>query len=321
MRGADFANLRAFAAICEAGSFGQAAKALDISASALSQTIRGLEARLGVRLFNRTTRSVTQTEAGAKLYRRIAPLFVEFDFALEELNGFRSTPAGTVRICAPQVAILHLIRPILGGFQKKYPDIVLDLASDDSVDDIVARGFDAGIRLGEFVDKDMIAVKLGPPLRQVAIASPLYLSNNPAPRTPADLAEHRCINWRRPGQHGVYIWEFTKEGQRLDVAVKGSLIVNDCSVALRTAMDGLGVTLWVEQWIEEELRTGQLVSMLDDWAPVSSGFQLYYPSRRQVPAALRAFIDYAKEATSTPLVQSHPGSEATEKTRSPETLG
>lgn len=294
MRGSEFADLQAFVAVAEASSFSRAAESLGVSPSALSQTIRTLEGRLDVRLLNRTTRSVTRTEAGTRLLHRLAPLFAEFDSAIEEVNDFRGKPAGTVRICAPQMAILHLVQPMLAGFGEAYPDIVLDLTSDDSVADIVARGFDAGIRLGELVDQDMIAVKLGPPLRQIAVASPAYLASHPAPETPGDLARHRCINWRRPGQMSVYTWPFAKDGVQLEVAVKGALIVNDCAVALRAAVDGLGVTVWTEEWVQPELSSGALVRLLDDWSPPNAGLHLFHPSRRQTPAALRAFIDFAR---------------------------
>lgn len=299
MRGSEFADLQAFVAVAEASSFSGAARSLGVSPSALSQTIRTLEDRLGVRLLNRTTRSVTRTEAGTRLLRRVAPLFADFDAAIEEVGDFRAKPAGTVRICAPQMAILHLVQPMLAGFGEAYPDIVLDLTSDDSVADIVARGFDAGIRLGEFVDRDMIAVGLGGPLRQIAVASPAYLATRPTPTTPSDLADHRCINWRRPGQSSVYSWEFARDGAWFEVAVKGALIVNDCAVALRAALDGLGVTVWTEEWLEDELSSGALVPLLGDWSPPKAGFQLYHPSRRRTPPALRAFIDFARRSAAS----------------------
>src|SRR5471032_2757640 len=294
MRGSEFSELKAFAAVAELGTFARASELLAVSPSALSQTIRRLEERLGVRLLNRTTRSVTQTEAGARLYSRLAPLFVELDAAIEQVNDFRAKPAGTVRICAPQMAILHIIQPMLADFQAAYPDIVLDLSSDDSVGDIFAHGFDAGIRLGKFIDQDMIAVALGPELRQVAVASPAYLQAHGAPATPEELVRHRCINWRRPGLASLYHWEFARDGERFDLAVKGSLIVNDCAVALQAAVDGLGITVWTEQWMQAELQSGRLQTLLDDWSPPSAGFYLYHPSRRQTPATLRAFIDFAR---------------------------
>ncbi|MGC7402890.1 LysR substrate-binding domain-containing protein [Pandoraea pneumonica] len=297
MRGSEFADIRAFVTVAEQGAFARAANALAVSPSALSQTIRSLEERLGVRLFNRTTRSISLTEAGNALFARMQPLLVEFSAALDEVNHYRDRPAGTLKVCAPQMAIIHLLRPMLGVFQEKYPDVVLDLTSDESLGDIVARGFDAGIRLGRHVDQDMVAVRVGPDLRQIAVASPEYLSKYGRPETPHDLHRHKCINWRRAGQTGVYSWEFAKDGQWFDINVTGTLIVNDCAVALQAALDGLGVTVWTEDWMKPHLQSGRLVPLLEAWSPLTPGFYLYHPSRVRMPAALRAFIDVAKSVS------------------------
>ncbi|REG51042.1 LysR family transcriptional regulator [Paraburkholderia sp. BL6669N2] len=296
MRGSDFADARAFVSVAEQGSFARAAGTLAVSPSALSQTIRGFEERLGVRLFNRTTRSTHLTDAGARLLLRMQPLLAEFDAALEEASGNRK-PSGTLRVCAPQMAIIHLLQPMLGIFQEQYPDVVLDLTSDESLGDIVARGFDAGIRLGEHVDQDMVAVRVGPDLRQIAIASPDYLQKHGVPQSPQDLHEHRCINWRRTGQTSVYNWEFARDGQWFDLSVKGTLIVNDCAVALQAALDGLGITVWTEDWMKPQLESGRLVPLLRDWSPPFPGFFLYHPSRTRMPSALRAFIDVVKSVS------------------------
>ncbi|CAN7770739.1 LysR family transcriptional regulator [Caballeronia sp. LjRoot34] len=294
MRGSDFADVRAFVSVAEQGSFARAAGQMAVSPSALSQTIRGFEERLGVRLFNRTTRSTSLTEAGARLLARMQPLLAEFDAALEDAAEKKGKPSGTLRVCAPQMAIIHLLQPMLGVFQEEYPDVVLDLTSDESLGDIVARGFDAGIRLGEHVDQDMVAVRVGPDLRQIAVASPEYLEKHGVPQTPHDLHNHRCINWRRAGQTSVYNWEFAKDGQWFDVSVKGTLIVNDCAVALQAAIDGLGITVWTEDWMGPQLTSGRLVPLLQEWSPFFPGFYLYHPSRTRMPAALRAFIDVVK---------------------------
>ncbi|WP_196485782.1 LysR substrate-binding domain-containing protein [Burkholderia anthina] len=297
--------MKAFVTVAELGAFARGAAQLGISPSALSQTIRSLEKRLGVRLFNRTTRSVSLTEAGERLFARMRPVFGEFDAALEEINSYRDRPAGTLRISAPQMAIIHLLQPILPAFQRKYPDVVLDLTSDESRDDIVAKGFDAGIRLGKYVDQDMFAVRLGPDVHQIAVASPEYLARCGSPKTPYELSEHRCINWRRTGQPGLYSWEFARDGNWFSVAVKGSLIVNDCAVALQAAIDGLGITVWTREWMTEQLQSGQLVALLEEWSPPTPGFFLYHPSRVQMPAALRAFIDVIREQSA--LIENSPG--------------
>jgi DNA-binding transcriptional LysR family regulator len=290
VRGSEFADLKAFAAIAEQGNFTRAARKIGVSPSALSQTIRDLEARLGVRLFNRTTRSVAPTEAGKRLLARIRPLFLEFDNALDEVGNLRDTPAGTLRICADPMAMTHLVQPILPHFQTLYPDIALDLSGDDTVDDIFARGFDAGIQLLEHIDKDLVAVRVGPDLREIAIAAPSYLAKHGRPETPHDLQHHVCINWRQPGGAGPYRWRFARDGESFSIAVNSSLLVDDCAVVLQAALDGLGITVWMEDWMRPELEAGRLVPLLQEWSPTFPGFHLYHPSRRQIPATLRAFI-------------------------------
>ncbi|HEX4551010.1 LysR family transcriptional regulator [Pseudomonas sp.] len=290
MRDQEFGHLRAFFAVARERNFSRAAQALGVSPSALSQTIKGLEERLGVRLLNRTTRSVSTTEAGARLFERLGEIFADLDAALEQLNDYRDTPVGTLRICAPQVAMLHFIQPILPAFQTAYPDIKLELTTDDSTADIVAQGYDAAIRLGEFIEQDMVALKLSEPLTQIAIASPDYLQGKTRPHTPADLLDHRCVNWRRSGESGLYKWRFFRDGLPFELSVKGSLVVSDCAVAMQSALDGLGITVWIREWIKDELDSGALVALLEEWSTPFPAFYLYYPSNRQMSSALQAFI-------------------------------
>lgn len=244
MRGAKFAELKAFATVAERLNFARAAEQLAVSPSALSQTIKGLEDRLGVRLLHRTTPTVALTDAGSRLPDRIAPLFDGFEVAIEEINEFRGKPAGTIRICAPQMATLHLLQPMLGRFRCAYPDIVLDITSDDSFGDIVERGFDAGTRLGQLIEQDMVAVRISEPLQQIAAAAPAHIAEYGTPEIPSDLLRYRCINRRRPRRSDVYSWHFSKDGETFDMVGSGSLIVNDCAVALQSALDGLGITVW-----------------------------------------------------------------------------
>src|SRR5216683_1181430 len=241
MRGSDFAELKAFAAVVERASFARAADHLGLSASALSQTIRQLEARLGVRLLNRTTRSVAPTAAGSRLYERIAPMMVEMDAAVAETVAATGRTAGTLRINTLGMAAKKLVAPRLGRFHRAHPDVVLDIVIDDGLSDIVAGRFDAGIRVGERLEKDMIAVRLTPDVEMVAVASPRYLSRHGEPKTPADLHRHACINWRFPGSGRIYHWEFEKKGKKLEMAVEGPLISNHQDVVVEGALQGLGI--------------------------------------------------------------------------------
>lgn len=294
MRGADYADLKAFLAIVEHRSFARAAAQLRISPSALSQSIRALEERLGVRLLNRTTRSVAPSEAGARLLTRLAPAFIELDAALDDLKSTRDAPAGLLRINIPRMAAVHVIGPLLGRFQAAYPDITLDVMVDDTITDIVANRFDAGIRLGETLDKDMIAVKLSGELSQMAVASPAYFKRHGVPATPRDLHRHNCINIRWPTDGSLYRWEFERGKQSLDIAVEGSLIVNDADLLLRAALDGVGIACLIDIVARPYVERGRLQVCLAEWSPVFPGFYLYYPGRRQMPPALRAFVDFIR---------------------------
>src|SRR5712672_2818049 len=241
MRGSDFAELKAFAAIVERASFARAADHLGLSASALSQTIRQLETRLGVRLLNRTTRSVAPTAPGARLYERITPMMQELDAAVAEAVAATGRTAGTLRINTPGMAAKKLIAPRLGRFHRANPDVVLDIVIDDGLSDNVAGRFDAAIRVGERPEKDMIAVRLTPDVKMRVLASPDYLARRGEPKTPADLHQHACINWRFPGSGRIYRWEFEKKGRKLEMAVDGPLISNHQDLVIEGALQGLGI--------------------------------------------------------------------------------
>ena len=292
MRGSEFAQLKAFAAIVERASFARAADHVGLSPSALSQTIRQLEARLEVRLLNRTTRSVAPTAAGSRLYERIAPMMAEMDAAVTEAVAATGRTAGTLRINTLGMAAKKLIAPRLGRFHREHPDVVLDIVIDDSLSDIVAGRFDAGIRVGERLEKDMIAVRLTPDVRMLVLASPAYLARHGEPRTPADLHRHRCINWRFPGSGRIYRWEFVKKGKKFEISVDGPLISNHQDVVIEGALQGLGILYAYDvDRIDEAIARGRLRRILADWSLTSPGLYLYYSNRRHPQPALRAFID------------------------------
>jgi DNA-binding transcriptional LysR family regulator len=292
MRGSDYADLRAFAAIAERGSFARAASQLGVSPSALSQTIRGLEERLGIRLLNRTTRSVAPSEAGVRLLARLLPAMAELDAAVADVTTLRDTPSGSLRINATRIAAVHYLAPLIAPFHRAYPDIVLEVSVEDRLVDIVAGRYDAGIRLGEMVEKDMIAVRLSGDVEMIVVAAPAYLDRAGIPKTPRDLRSHRCINFRWPTAGGLYRWEFERGAEKLEAAVDGPLIVNEPDIAVRAAVDGVGIAYLFEHQVRPLIEAGQLVRLLREWTPPFPGFYLYYPSHRQVPPALRAFIDF-----------------------------
>jgi len=296
MRGSEFADLRAFVAIIEEGNFSRAAARLRISPSTLSQTIRQLEARIGVQLLNRTTRSTAPTEAGKRLFDRFKPALGEMEAALGEVRNLQGAPSGTVRLVLPRLALASLVEPYLGDFYKKYPDITLELGINDAMIDIVGDGFDIGITLGELLEKDMIAVKLGPDLRQVAVASPDYLAQYGRPHIPADLLGHNCINWRKPGSNKIYNWEFNEDGRWFNVAVNGTLIVSHRDTALIAAAQGVGVAFayWSSQWMQPLINAGKLVPLLESYSPDFPGWYLYYARQQHTPPAVRAVIDFLR---------------------------
>jgi DNA-binding transcriptional LysR family regulator len=287
----DFGQLRAFVAVAEALSFSRAGEKLGISSSALSQLVRGLEERVGVRLLHRTTRSVSLTEAGDRLLQRVRPAVQELAAALGQTSELRARPVGIVRIHCFRSAADLFLKPLLRPFHDAYPDIVLDITLDDEVVDIVAAGYDAAIRIGEVIDRDMVAIKLGPDLRQIPVASPDYLARRGTPQHPRDLASHRCIAWRWPGHERPYKWEFLEGGTWFEVEVEGPVITNLKDFGVQAAIDGLGIALASQQLIAPHVAAGRLVTLLEPWAGLFPGYYLCYPAQRQMAPPLRAFID------------------------------
>jgi DNA-binding transcriptional LysR family regulator len=292
MRGSEFAELKAFVAVVDRASFARAADHLGVSRSALSQVIRQLESRLGVRLLNRTTRSVAPTESGRRLHERIAPMLREMDDAVAQAVGSTTRTAGTLRINTLSMAAKKIIAPRLGRFHKAHPDVVLDIVIDDGLSDIVAGRFDAGIRVGGRLQKDMIAVRLTPDVSVLAVASPEYLARCGEPKTPADLHRHACINWRFPGSGNIARWEFQKKGKKIETVVEGPVISNHQDIVVPAALQGLGIFYaYNDDGIAEALERGRLKRILVDWSITMPGLYLYYSNRRHVQPALRAFID------------------------------
>jgi len=295
MRNPRFDEMSAFAAIAERRSFAKAAVALGMSPSTLSQTIRELEERLGVRLLNRTTRSVAPTEAGERLLERLRPLIADFDAAVDTVRAFRDKPAGLIRLTVPPPAASFVLAPALQRFFAAYPDIQLDISVDITLVDIVASRFDAGIRLSDRIDRDMIAVRISDPIRRVVVAAPSYLARHPAPATPRDLAHHSAIRFRLPG--GSFIpWRFQENGKGFEATPEGTLIVNDPDVAVRAALDGVGLLYANWHYVKDGASDGRLMQLFEDWLlPDTDEFFLYYPSRRHVPAPLQALINFLRE--------------------------
>jgi DNA-binding transcriptional LysR family regulator len=294
MRRPELGEMNAFVAVSERRSFAKAAVQLGISRSRLSETIRGLEDRLGVRLLNRTTRSVAPTAAGERLLTRLRPLLDDFDAVLDSIKAFRDKPAGLLRLTVPPPAANLILAPLLSRFLAQYPAIDLEISVDAALTDIVAGRFDAGMRPGERVERDMIAVRVGAEVRGVIVAAPEYLARHPRPMTPRDLETHSCIRFRFPS--GVIVpWQFEKKGKQVEAAVEGRLTVNDSELAVRAALDGVGVLYTALGYVGPEIKAGRLVPLLEDWRIRSAAFFLYYPSRRQVPLALQAFITFLRE--------------------------
>jgi DNA-binding transcriptional LysR family regulator len=291
LSGSDYNQLRAFVAVGEHLSFSRAAEVLGVSPSALSQLVRGFEERVGIRLLNRTTRSVALTEAGETLFQRVHPAVSELGAAIGQVRRTRERPAGTVRVLAFRSAAEIYLDPILPAFAERYPDVVLDITLDDAVVDVVAGGFDAALRIGEVIERDLIAVRLGPDLKQIAVATPDYIARHGRPEHPRDLINHRCIRWRWTGHTTPYAWEFFEKGSWFSVTVDGPLIVNDKEFALRATLQGIGIGFPVEDTVAEYLAAGRLVPLLQDWSAPFPGMFLCYPQQRQMAPALRAFID------------------------------
>jgi DNA-binding transcriptional LysR family regulator len=289
----DPSDLATFLAIARHRSFRAAATELGVSASALSHALRNIEERLDLRLINRTTRSVALTEAGERLFARISPAFRDIGDALEDLNSFRGKPAGKLRFNAARQSTQLVLLPIVTRFLKAFPDVSIEIVINDALIDMVAAGFDAGVRFGETIAADMIAVPIGPRHRFAVVGSAAYFKVHKPPITPHDLKGLPCIRYRFSGG-AFYHWEFERGGIELDIDVEGSLTLNDQDLMVDAALDGIGLAYVFEAQVEELIAKRRLVRVLADWCPAYPGFFLYYPSRRQLPAALRAFVDFAK---------------------------
>jgi DNA-binding transcriptional LysR family regulator len=299
IRGTQFAQLTAFVAVAEHRSFTRAAEHLGLSTPSLSQAIRGLEETFGVRLLNRTTRSVALTEAGEELLSHLNPVLEGVDNAIDAVNAYRDTPAGTIRLTVHPLAAVTVLAPLVARFSAAYPSIGLEVSVDLAYKDIVSEHFDAGVHLGSRIAQDMIAVPIGGKFRVATVASPEYLSRNPAPARPDDLSQHNCVRYRWD-KDVANSWPFMRANEKVDVAVEGSLTVNDHLLALRAALDGMGVVQLPEASVAAGIAEGKLVPLLSDWSPAWTGFFLFYPSRRHVPVKLRALVDFLRKESKQP---------------------
>ncbi len=291
--------LAAFVHVARHRSFTAAATALAVSPSAVSQTIRALEARLGVRLLQRTTRSVGLTEAGAALLDRIGPALQEIGAATDDIREQRDTPVGTLRLNTSNTAGAIVLRPLLAEFARAYPGICVDVVTDDHFADLIAEGFDAGLRLGESLQRDMVAIPVTGPLRIVVAAAPSYFARHGTPQSPSELHAHACLQYRF-GPHGrVYRWEFVENGRTFTVDTRAALIANDKTLLHQAALDGMGLVYDFPEHFQAALNDGRLVTVLDDWLPPFDGFYLYYPGRALMPPKLRVFVDFLKARAPT----------------------
>ena len=284
-------DLHAFMAVAQTRSFTRAAAQLGLSRSALSHAMLALEARLGVRLLTRTTRSVSPTEAGARLLNVLSPRLSEIQQELESLTAMRDKPAGTVRITAHDHAIVTALWPRLLPLLRQYPDVQIEFSVDYAMTDIAAQRFDAGVRVGNRVDKDMIAVRIAPDLRMAVAASPGYLAGKALPATPQELTEHSCVNLRLPTHGGLYAWDFEKDGRALSVRVSGQTVFNNTFLMLQAALDGMGLAYVPYDLVQPHIEAGRLAPVLEDWWPVFPGYHLYYANRRQLSPALALVIE------------------------------
>ncbi len=294
-------DLQAFASVARHSSFRKAALELGVTPSALSHTIKALETRLNLRLLHRTTRSVSPTEAGTQLLTRLAPALQDIAEALESVNALRDSPMGTLRINAPRAAAHWVLPPLVARFVTQHPGMRVEVISDDNFVDIVAKGFDAGVRFGESLQQDMVALPLGPDQRFVVVASPDYIARHGRPRHPRELQQHRCIQVRFPSG-AQYRWEFSKRQQHLEVDVAGPIATDDMHMMVHCAEAGVGLAYAYLQHALAGLAAGRLVSVLDDWCPAGPGFFLYHPGRRLMPAGLRAFVDLVQADRATACV-------------------
>lgn len=293
MRGSEFEALKAFVVIAEQKSFAKAAKVLHIAVSTLSHRIRELEEQQGVRLLNRTTRSVAPTEAGEGLLGQLAPLFVALDRAAESTRNFRNTPAGQLRLSIPPPAA-EIFAPLLARFVTAFPSIRLEISVDGTPVDIVRDRYDAGVRFGPFLERDMIALRIGPPVRPLTVASPTYVARRGRPRSPAELSTHSCIRVRLPGG-ALLPWRYKRQNKVFEPEVGDAFVVNDRALELRAALDGGGIAYLLSHRVGTLLEEGRLVALLDEYAMPESNFFVYYPSRRQLPAPIQAFIEFVRK--------------------------
>jgi DNA-binding transcriptional LysR family regulator len=285
------ADLVAFLVVAREQSFTRAAAQLGVSQSALSQTVRGLESRLGVRLLTRTTRRVSVTEAGERLLRAVGPRFEEIDDELEAVTALREKPAGTIRLTATENAASSVLWPTLVRFLPKYPEIKVEIVIDYGLTDIVAQRFDAGVRPGETVANGMISVRIAPDMRMAVVGAPVYFAERKPPKAPQDLTDHKCINLRLPTRGGLYAWEFEKDGREMNVRVDGQLILGTATFMLTAARAGFGLAYLPEEQVRSDLESGRLIRVLADWCPPFSGYHLYYPSRRQSTQAFALLVE------------------------------
>lgn len=287
----NFNDLASFAVVAKERSFTRAAAKIGVSQSALSQTIKALEERLGLRLLTRTTRSVSTTEAGERLLRTVASRFDEIEAEIVSLAELREKPAGTVRITAGEHAAISVLQPALKRFLPSYPDITMEITVDYGLTDIVSEGYDAGVRMGEQIAKDMIAVKIGPEMRMAVVGSPDYFAGRTLPLTPQDLASHNLINMRLPTYGGLFAWDLERDGHEVKVRGEGQLVFNSLALRLQSVLDGLGIAYLPEDQALSHVAEGRLVRVLEDWCPSFPGYHLYYPSRRHSSPALALLVD------------------------------
>lgn len=291
MASENFNELAAFVAVARERSFTRAAAQMGVSQSALSQTVRGLEERLGLRLLTRTTRSVSPTEAGNRLFNTLAPRFEDIAQELAALSALRDKPAGTIRINAGEHPAVTVLQPALRKFLPDHPDIKVEIIVDYGLTDIVAQGYDAGVRLGDAVAKDMIAMRIGPDLRMAVVGSPAYFARHPIPHSPQDLTRHNCIGIRLPTYGGVFPWDLEKEGHEVNVRIEGQLVFNNLALRLNSALDGLGLAYLPEDQVLDHVAAGRLIRVLEDWCEPFAGLHLYYPSRRHPSPAFALLLD------------------------------
>ncbi|MDQ0393424.1 LysR family transcriptional regulator [Labrys monachus] len=296
MDGTEFSQLKAFVAVCDERAFGRAAKRLAISPSALSRTVRSLESRLGIRLLNRTTRSVGLTEAGSVLYDRVKPMMMAMDEAVLAVGAYQDEPKGVVRINLPSIAARIAILPRLQQFRLAYPQVRLDLAIDNDIADVVAQGFDAGVRIGGQISRDMVAVRLTRDLRMAVVGAPSYFADRRLPQAPADLKDHFCLTYKWKSTGALYPWRFEGVDGAIDVDVENVLTVDDTDLLLSAARQGLGLAYLIEDLVAPFVESKELIRVLEPWCRVFPGFYLYYSERTHMAASVRAFIDFMKVA-------------------------